>query len=172
MNFFELIRNRRSVRRFKNKKIEEEKIRLLEESALRAPSSRGLNPWKFLFVKDKELIAKFAKAKEHGAEFLKGAQLAVVVCADRDVSDVWIEDCSIASIYIQLAAEELGLGSCWAQIRNRFRNKDEKARDYLAKLLSLPENIEIESIIGIGYPLYKPKPVPEEKLEWKKVTIL
>jgi septum formation protein len=55
-----------------------------------------------------------------GAAFLADAAMAVVVMADPLASDVWIEDASIASIMIQLQAEDLGLGSCWIQVRERF----------------------------------------------------
>ena len=56
MNFISLITKRRSVRRYKNKEIEPEKVEILAEAALRAPSSRGLNHWEFIFVKDKALL--------------------------------------------------------------------------------------------------------------------
>ena len=51
---------------------------------------------------------------------LETAPLAVVICADETLNDAWIEDCSIASILLQLTAQSIGLGSCWIQIRNRM----------------------------------------------------
>ncbi len=117
--FHSLLRNRRSIRQFKADKVEPEKVDLLLETLLRAPSSRSRNPWQFVAVDDPQLLAGLAHAKAHGAEFLAGAPLAVVVCADPARCDVWIEDCAIAAILLQLAAESLGLGSCWAQMRLR-----------------------------------------------------
>jgi nitroreductase len=61
--FIELIRKRRSTRRFKEDQIEAEKIEMLTEAALRAPSSRGFNPWQFVFVSDRELLKKLSRAK-------------------------------------------------------------------------------------------------------------
>ena len=90
-------------------------------------------------------------AKERGSAFLAGAPLAIVVAADASKSDVWTEDCSIAALVIQLTAEELGLGSCWAQIRLRPHNADCSAEQYLKELLSLPSSHVVECVIGIGY---------------------
>ena len=167
--FIELIRKRRSIRRFKQKEIEPEKIELLIEAALRSPSSRSLNPWEFIVVTDKELLEKLSKAKEHGSAFLKGAPLGIVVCADPERCDVWVEDCSIASIFIQLAAESIGLGSCWIQIRKRMHNDSKTAEEYVRELLGIPDRMRVESIIAIGYPDEKKPPHPRESLQYEKV---
>ena len=66
-----------------------------------------------------------------GADFLKDAPLAIVVLADPLASDVWIEDASIASILIQLQAEDLGLGSCWIQVRERYTATGMPADEYI-----------------------------------------
>ena len=108
--FIELARKRRSIRRYLDKPVEKEKIDLLVETALRSPSSRGINPWEFVVVTDPEIIGRLSEAKPHGASFLRKAPLAVVVCADPEKSDVWVEDASIASVYLHLAAADLGLG--------------------------------------------------------------
>ncbi|MGM0417587.1 MAG: nitroreductase family protein [Thermodesulfobacteriota bacterium] len=155
--FFEIIRNRRSVRSFTDKKIDNEKIEDLKEAALRPPSSRSLNPWEFIFVTDKDILQKLSDAKPHGASFLKSAPLGIAVFADPEKCDVWIEDCSIASIYIQLAAESLGLKSCWCQIRKRQDKNGDEAEIYVKKLLNIPEKYKVLSIIAAGYPSSEPK---------------
>lgn len=121
MMFMSLIQKRRSIRRFLAKQVEPEKMDLLAEAALRSPSSRGLRPWEFIFVTDRSLLEKLSRAKSYGSSHLKNAPLAIVVCADPAKCDVWIEDSSIASTFIQLAAESLGLGNCWIQIREKAR---------------------------------------------------
>jgi nitroreductase len=165
----ELLRKRRSIRKFTQERVDPETIELLIEALLRAPSSRGINPWEFIVVDDRELLAKLSRAKEHGAEFLKNAPLAIVVCADGTKSDVWIEDCSITSIIVQLAALSLGLGSCWAQIRNRIHAGGGPAEDYIRELIGLPEDIKVESIIGIGHPGETKRPIPARELQYEKV---
>jgi len=165
----ELLRKRRSIRKFATDKVAPEAVETLIEAALRSPSSRGINPWEYILVDDAETLLKLSKAKQHGSEFLKNAPLAIVVCADSTKSDVWVEDCSIAAIIIQLTALSLGLGSCWAQIRNRQNDKYNTAETYLQELLGLPEQIKVECILGIGHPAERKQPVPANKLERDKI---
>ena len=87
-----LLQERRSFRKFAGKKVEPEKIEQLIEAALRSPSGRGINPWEFVVVTDEGVLEKLSMAKEHGSAFLKNAPLAIVVCADPDKQDIWIED--------------------------------------------------------------------------------
>jgi len=165
----ELLRKRRSIRKFTSEKIATESVETIIEAALRAPSSRGINPWEFILVDDPEILLKLSRAKLHGSEFLKGAPLAIVVCADCTKSDVWIEDCSIAAIIIQLTALSLGLGSCWVQIRNRPHDDKKTAETYAQELLGLPEQIKVESIIAIGHPAERKSPVSADQLQLIKV---
>jgi len=146
-----LLRKRRSIRKFIRQPVETDKIDTLIEAAVRTPTSRGRTPWEFIVVTDAELLKKLGKAKEHGSAFLAGAPLAIVLAADATKSDVWTEDCSIAAIVIQLAAEELGLGSCWAQIRLRPHNANLSAEGYIKDLLGLPALHVVECVIGLGY---------------------
>jgi nitroreductase len=116
-NFSELITNRRSMRKFTDEELSQEEVVSLMKAALMSPTSKRSNAWRFIVVDDKETLRKLSCCKEHGAAFLAGAALAIVVIADPLASNVWIEDASVASIMIQLQAEDLGLGSCWVQVR-------------------------------------------------------
>lgn len=167
----DLLRKRRSIRIYEDRKIEPEKIEILKEALLRSPSSRNINPWEFILIDDKGLLKKLSKAKEHGSEFLEDATLGVVVCGDEKRSDVWIEDCSIASILVQMVAQSVGMGSCWIQIRNRMHNKAMTSEEYIRRLLDIPENMKVESIISIGYPAEKKSSIPKEKLQFKKIRM-
>ena len=167
--FLSLVQKRRSIRRYENKPVEPEKVERLIEAALRAPSSRGFNPWEFVVVADGVLLEKLSKAKPHGASFLKDASLGIVVCVDPEKCDVWIEDASIASIYIHLAAESMELGSCWIQIRKRMHDQTKTADQYIRELLNVPENLNVESIIAIGYPAEMKSPHSKEDLQYDKV---
>jgi nitroreductase len=148
----ELLRRRRSVRLFKKERISPEHIDALREAVLRSPSSRGIQPWKFWFVKDPDLIGKLSRSKEHGSAFLKGAPLAVVVCGDETMSDVWIEDCSIAAAILHLAALSLGLGGCWIQIRNRMHSAEKTSEDYVRETLGIAPPLRILAIVAVGVP--------------------
>lgn len=149
---FELIETRRSIRKFSSRPVEKEKTDRLVEAALRAPSSRDFKPWRFIVVDDPALLEKLADAKPHGAAFLKNAALGIVVCGDTTASDVWVEDCAIASTFVHLAAHDLGLGSCWIQIRKRAHSPEKTADVYIKELLDIPEALSVASIIAVGYP--------------------
>ena len=167
--FLDLIQKRRSIRSFKAVPVEDEKKDMLIEAALRSPSSMGRNPWEFIIVTEKELLIRLSKSKPHGANFLKNAPLAIVVCADPAKCDVWIEDASIASILIHVAAGSLELGSCWIQIRSRRHSDDKSAGEYISELLGIPPGIEVESIIAIGYPDEIKPGHKKESLQFNKV---
>jgi len=168
-SFIDLIRSRKSIREYKDKPVEPEKLDLIKEVVLRSPSSRNFQPWEFVFVTDKKKIALLSKSKEKGSDFLRSAPVCIVVCAERSMSDAWIEDCSIASIFAQLAAQSLGLGSCWIQIRNRMHNESISAEDYVKEILNIPDNLSVESIIAIGYPAEKKTPVSSNDLNRNKI---
>ena len=169
--FLSLAKNRRSIRKYQNKPVEPEKIDSLVEALLRAPTSMGKNSWEFVVVTDSALLQKLSSAKPHGATFLKNAALGIVVCGNPQITDVWIEDASIASIYIHLAATSLELGSCWIQIRERKHADNKTAEAYVAEVLNLPEHIKVESIIAIGYPDEQKPAHPKESLPYEKVSL-
>ena len=168
----ELLRNRRSIRKYTDKSIEPEKIELLKEAVLRSPSSRNFDPWEFIFVDEKGILKQLALCKPHGAKFLEHAALGIVICADGQKSDVWVEDCSIASILVQMVAQSIGLGSCWIQIRNRTYDENTSSEDYIKNLLDLPGQMKVESIISIGYAAEKREPVPKENLKYEKIRLI
>jgi nitroreductase len=167
--FLPLIQNRRSIRKFKDQAVAAETIDLLVEAFLRAPTSMGKNSWEFVVVTQTEKLEKLSRAKPHGASFLKNAPLGIVVCGDPRVSDVWIENSSIASIYIHLAAAALDLGSCWIQIRERQHDDARSAEAYVAEVLGLPAHLRVLSIIGIGHADESKAPHPVDTLAWDRV---
>ena len=167
--FIQLLEKRRSIRKYQKKRIETEKIDVLVEAALRPPSSRGLQPWEFVLVSKRDLLEKLSKAREHGSFFLKDAQLAIVICADPKKTDVWVEDSSIAAVFIQLAAESVGLGSCWVQVRERMHDASKTASAYVSEILNIPSGLTVECMIGIGYPDEQKPPRKKEELAYGKV---
>jgi len=169
--FLSLAQRRRSIRKYQNKPVEPEKIDSLVEALLRAPTSMGKNSWEFVVVTDSALLQKLSSAKPHGATFLKDAALGIVVCANPQISDVWIEDASIASTFIHLAAASLELGSCWIQIRERKHDDTQTAEAYIAKILNLPAHIKVVSIVAIGYPDERKSAHQRESLPYDKVSL-
>ncbi len=169
--FSDLIKNRRSMRKFTEQELMQDEVVTLMKAALMAPSSKRSNCWQFVVVDDKETLKKLSICKESGAAFLSNAAIAVVVVADPQISDVWIEDAAIASIMLQLQAEDLGLGSCWVQVRERFSASGMPAGDYVRELLDIPLPLQVLSIVAIGHKGMERKPFNEDHLQWEKVHI-
>jgi nitroreductase len=167
--FIDLARKRRSIRRFAETPVEKEKVDYLVEALLRSLSSRGSTPWEFVVVTQKETIALLSSSKPQGAAFLKNAPLAVAVCADPQTSDVWVEDAAIAMTFGHLAAADLGLGSCWIQLRKRQFSESQTAGARAAELIGLPAGLEVLAILAVGYPAEEKPGHPASELKNEKV---
>ena len=167
--FLSLLKNRRSIRKYKKQEIEKNKIEKIMKAALLSPSSKANCPCEFIFVTDKELLAKLSKSKLHGSAFLANAPLGIVVIADSTKSDVWIEDASLAATFIILAVEAVGLGGCWIQIRKRKHSETIDSEEYIKSILSIPDNKRVLAIVGVGYPDETKIPRQEEDLGYDKI---
>ena len=165
----DLLRTRRSVRKFTEQPIEPEKLEILKEAILRAPSSKNSNAGEYIFVDDQELIQKLAQSKPHGAAPLLTAQLAVVILVNESKTAAWIEDSSIASFVAHLAAHSLGLGSCWIQIRGREYSEGKMSEEYISELLNIPEGFRVLSIVAVGYAQRQHEGRPASELDFGKI---
>lgn len=170
-DFQQLITNRRSTRKFTDEQLKPEEVEKIIKAALMSPASKSTNPWQFLLVEDKEMLDKLSQCKKHGSKLIAGCALAIIVLTDPLTSDVWIEDASIASIMMQLQAEDLGLGSCWVQIRERYTVADTPSDEYIRELFDIPMQLQVLSVIAIGHKAQDRPPFDEEKLQWEKVHI-
>ncbi len=147
-----MFNTRRSIRRYKDEPIEDEKLSSILANTLFSPTSKNRRPWEFIVVRDKERIDAISKVRAIGSAFLKEAPCVILVIGDPTTSEVWIEDTSIAAYAIQLAAHEQGLGTCWVQIRLREHSEVMSASDYLKEKFGIPDQMEVACAIGIGYP--------------------
>lgn len=169
--FSDLIKNRRSTRKFIEKELTQDEVVALMKAALMSPSSKRSNCWQFIIVDDKEMLEHLSHCKEMGASFLKDAAMAIVVLADPLLSDVWIEDAAIATLMIQLQAEDLGLGSCWIQVRERFTAEGIPSGEFVHAALDIPLQLQVLSIVAVGYKGMERKPFNEEHLQWEKIHL-
>ncbi len=169
MNIIDLIQQRRSCRLYNGQAIEPEKIELLKKVALWSPTSKNNRPWEFVFVDDEDLLQQLSECKPHGAAFLAKAPMAIVILADPQKSDVWIEDTAIAASFIQLAAEDIGLGSCWIQVRERDHESGKAASEVVKKVLKAHEHLETACIIALGYKAKERRPYSEEDLLTERI---
>lgn len=169
--FSELIKVRRSMRKFTEEELTQDEVVALLRAALMSPSSKGSHAWEFVVVDDKELLLKLSQCKDKGAELIAGAPLAVAVLADPQVSDVWIEDASVATTMMLLQAEDLGLGACWVQVRDRSMADGKPAEEMVRAILGIPEHLRVLSIVAVGHKGMERKPFNEDRLLWEKVHI-
>jgi len=163
MEFFEVLERRFSCRNFKNKEVEEEKIKRIMEAVNSAPSAGNLQSYKVFIIKDKEKKQKLVDAS-FGQEFIAEAPVVFVFCADQKQNKYGergkklycLQDATIAAAYSQLAATALGLGSVWV---GAFDEKE------VLKVLGDPKQLLPIAIIPIGYCNEKPKQRIRKRIE-------
>ena len=136
-----------------------------------SPTGHSARGWQFVVVTESDTLNQLAATKSAGADFLKEAPVAVVVAYDATASDVWIEDASVASTILLYQADDLGLGSCWIQVRERYTAEGEPADNIVRYLLSIPEPLRVVSIIAVGHKGMERKPFNEDRLLWNKVHV-
>lgn len=146
-----VIRTRRSHRRFLKKDVENEKIDDLLRAAFYAPTSKSLKPCEFIIVKDVKFREDLSKASRY-SKFVNGAPVIIVVCYDGAKNRRFKEDSSIAAAHISLEAENQGLATCFVQIVEAYEGDVGNSEDYVKKLLDVPENYRVLCLLPIGYP--------------------
>ena len=172
------IMNRKSVRKFADQPICEEDIKTVLKAGMSGPSCVNSRCWSFVVVRDKETLLKMAEANVRYAEPLRGAALGILVCGDLSRTEFfaasrefWVIDGAIAAQNMILAAESLGIGSCWLgtwPVIERVKNQ--------AALFDLPEHIVPHSVIALGYPAQDVAPGPrpgrpeweDDRVHWEK----
>ncbi|MBS7611205.1 nitroreductase family protein [Candidatus Bathyarchaeota archaeon] len=150
MDFYEVIRTRRSIRSYKPDPIPEDVLTRVLEAARIAPSGSNRQPWKFIVVKNEELKRKLAVAC-YGQMFIGEAPIVIVACGYNihwnrgeymgDLS--MLVDVSIAFTHLILAARAEGLGTCWI---GSFSNEKVK------EILGIPKDVNVVAITPLGYP--------------------
>lgn len=167
------IEERRSIRKFQEREVEPKLVERLLESARLAPSGSNTQPWNFIVIRDRKIIAQAAWAT-HRQEWLAKAPLLLACVADgkrrfqddvfRPVDDystlpelkMMIRDSAIAMEHVSLEAVALGLGTCWACW---FEQKD------IRPVLHVPEDHYVVGLIAVGYPDEAPKPRLRKSME-------
>ena len=149
----EIMRKRRSIRKYTSEHVSEEDLKKILQAGLLAPTGKNLKSAEFIVVRDRETLDKLADSRSIGAATLKGADAAIVVIGFSQIQDVWTEDCSIALTQMHLMASSLGVGSVWIQSRLRQSAVAGKSTDeYLHELLGIPADYCCEGILSLGMP--------------------
>ncbi|RLF28465.1 MAG: nitroreductase [Thermoplasmata archaeon] len=154
MNVFDAINKRRSIRRYIEKPVEDEKLLRLLQAARLAPSAKNRQNWEFIVIRNKEIKEALVPVC-YGQRFISKAPVVIAGVADPKLR--WYKlDMGIAFEHIALEAVELGLGTCWI---GAF---DEKK---VSRILNLPNNLETVILMTVGYPQEIPPPTPRKKLD-------
>ncbi|MFB9897417.1 nitroreductase family protein [Hallella seregens] len=170
-DFKTLVQQRRSHRQFTTEPVSADDLQLILRAALMSPTSKGQRNWQFAVVDNLTDIEKLSDAKQTGGQFMKGAPLAIVVMGDPEANDCWVEDGSIAAISMQYQAEELGLGSCWVQMRGRGLADGHSASEVIRGILNLPGQLEVLCVLAVGHPADERRPQSEDRLKWENVIV-
>jgi len=163
MEVLEVLKKRRSIRQFKNLPVEREKVEEIMDCARLAPSGNNFQPWEFIVVTDHLKRREIANVVDYGKFITQSPVCIAVFCRD---THFYLEDGCAATENILIAARALGLGSCWIA-----GDKTPYALQ-VAKILGVPANYHLVSLIALGYPEAEPAPPQkrslEEVLHWEK----
>jgi nitroreductase len=164
LDVFEAIKKRRSVRAYADEKVSEEDVERLIDAARWAPSAGNIQPWEFVVVKDVETKRKLSEAALNET-FIEKAPVVIVVCADLNRSSrcygsrgkhlYSLQDTAAATENILLAAQELGLATCWV---GAFRDNE------VAKAVKAPRNLRPVAIVPVGHPAERPMAPPKRSV--------
>ena len=152
MNVMEAIRQRRSIRAYEDRSIEEEKLQAVLDAGRLAPSACNRQEWRYIVVRDPAMRTDLAEAA-NGQKFVGEAPVVLVACAKTDGHKMscgeacYPIDVAISLDHITLKAVEEGLGTCWIGAFDQTAVK---------KLLSIPEEIRVVQLMPLGYPAGQP----------------
>ena len=161
MNVSEAIRGRRSIRVFKDKPVEEEKLKRVLEAGRLAPSASNMQEWKFVVVRDRETREKLMRAARNQS-FVARAPVVIVGCGiiTNHVMPCgqlsYPVDVAIAVDHMTLQAVEAGLGTCWVCA---FSESEVKS------VLGIPDGVRVVALLPLGYPGEAPPPRPRKGVE-------
>lgn len=165
----DLLIDRRSTRKYKDKEVSKETIERIIKGALTSPTGRNRRPWELIIIKDKDILKKLSDARGEASSHIKDAGFGAVILADPKITDLWVEDASIMGTIIQLLSQDEGLSSCWIQVRDRLDKDNKSVEESVKKVLNVPENYRVECMIAIGYPDEIKKPHQKDDLLYDKV---
>ena len=149
----EILRKRRSIRKYSGEPVSEENLNKILQAGLLAPTGKNLKSAEFVVVRDREVLDKIVGARAMGSAMVADADTVIVVAANSETQDIWVEDGSIALTCMHLMADSLGVGSVWVQNRCRMSSVEGKSTDeYLHELLGIPAGYSCVGMLVLGMP--------------------
>ena len=169
MDMLQTILNRRSVRQYTDEPIPEEKLNAILYAGLAAASSKNRRPWEFVVVRDRAMLDALGDCRPGASNLLSKCQAAIVVCADAEAVDVWVEDCASAITQMHLTADAIGVGSCWLQVRLRKAADGRDTADVVREALGIPAKYGVMAMLTLGMPASHPAAHTVEELPLEKI---
>jgi nitroreductase len=142
----DLIKKRRSIRKYTDEPISDDAVRQLLEAAMAAPSADNLQPWAFVVVRDHDLRQQLARTHPW-SDMCADAPVVFVVCSDKRRSSHWVEDASAATENLLLAAAGLDLGAVWVGIYPNSRDEE-----HVRRALGIPSKLRVLCLAPVGHP--------------------
>ena len=165
----EIFRHRRSVRTYDGTPIQDAQLKQILEVGLLAPTGRNLKPVEFIVIQERDTLRDLAFLRKSGSRMLEQSGAAILVLADTEKTDTWVEDAAIAMAYMHLAADALGLGSCWVQMRGRYDVHDNDLDTVLRQRFGFPKKMQPLAILALGNTNSHPSAHAESDLSWEKI---
>jgi len=156
MDVSEAIRTKRAIRKFKSEPLPEDMVHQIINAGRLAQSSKNNQPWNFIVVQDREMLNTLSKLGDYSGHIAGAAMAVVIITTDPYQHYSPLFDSGQAAAYMQLAAWELGVGSCLATLHQW---------DEARKVLGFPEDKHVRMAISFGYPedeALAPRPVRKE----------
>ena len=170
MDMLHTILHRRSVRQYTDEAIPEDKLKAILCAGLAAASSKNRRPWEFIVVREQEMLDRLCDCRPGAANLLGTCQAAIVVAADAELVDVWVEDCASAMTQMHIAADALGVGSCWLQVRKRMAPDGVTPTEGVVRsFLGIPEKYGVLAMLTLGVPANHPGAKSVEELQLEKI---
>jgi len=175
MELLEIMRKRRSVRKYNGRPVSDEQIKTIIQAGMMAPSAKNGKPWEFIVIRDKETLKNLglSRAEERNQNMAAAADVAITIIGNSSQTDTWVEDCSAAITQMHLMADALGLGSCWLQGNGRTSSDGRPTDEYLHELLGYPAHYKVLATLLVGQIDEHPAPtdlssLPVEKIHYEK----
>lgn len=158
MDTMKAILERRSIRKYTDAPISEAHMKEILKAGMYAPSGGNAQPWEFIVVTDQSILNKIPEVHPYATALKGAAAAAIIVCGNKEkekFQDLWIQDCSAATMNILLGAQNLEIGSVWLGL---YPEMDRVQG--VKELLNLPEHITPFAVVALGHPA-ESRPIPE-----------
>ena len=171
METLQVLQTRRSIKSFLPKPVSQDTLLKLIDVARYSPSGANRNSWRFVVTTQKDTLTRLGETART-CRWLASASAGIAIVSDASASRYWLEDCCVAAYAMWLAATDLGLGVAWAAMyQSDNPEESERRQKSVREVLSIPDNLSVPIVLGVGYPDQPPaerkRPAVEDVVRWE-----